>query len=119
MAKKDNTKSLEAGLWEACNSLRGSVNPFEYMQVVFGLLFLRFATEKFNIQREKLINDGDEDFLETPSFYLQDNVFFMPEDSRWDYISKNAKQSDIAIKIDNALQILEDSNEALVGCLPK
>lgn len=119
MAKKDNTKSLEAGLWEACNSLRGSVNPFEYMQVVFGLLFLRFATEKFNIQKEKLIADGDEDFLETPSFYLQDNVFFMPEESRWDYISKNAKQSDIAIKIDDALQKLEDSNEALVGCLPK
>ena len=119
MAKKDKTKTLEAGLWEACNQLRGSVNPFEYMQVVFGLLFLRFATEKFNIQKEKLIKEGDEDFLETPSFYLQDNVFFIPEESRWDYISKHAKQTDIAIKIDNALQKLEEANDSLAGCLPK
>ena len=122
-AKKVNkrvkeTKSLEAGLWDTAIELRGSVNPFEYMQVVFGLLFIRFATEKFNIRREKLRIEGDEDFLDTPAFYLQDNVFFIPPESSWDFISKNAKQSDIAIKIDNALQILEDTNDTLKGCLP-
>ena len=39
MAKKE--KSLEAGLWEACNKLRGSVSATDYVNVVLGLLFFK------------------------------------------------------------------------------
>ena len=34
---------LEVGLWNACNKLRGSVTATDYVNVVLGLLFLRFA----------------------------------------------------------------------------
>lgn len=53
MAKKDEKKvSLEAGLWNACNKLRGSVSATDYVNVVLRLLFLRFAYDEIMKQVE-------------------------------------------------------------------
>ena len=59
MAKGKKEVSMEAGLWNACNKLRGSVSATDYVNVVLGLLFLRFAYDKFNAQREKLLADEE------------------------------------------------------------
>ncbi|MEI8208804.1 MAG: type I restriction-modification system subunit M N-terminal domain-containing protein, partial [Methylococcales bacterium] len=40
-------KSIEETLWESANKLRGSVEPAEYKHVVLGLIFLKFASDKF------------------------------------------------------------------------
>ena len=53
-------KSVEASLWESANKLRGSVEPAEYKHVVLSLIFLKFASDKFEEQREKLIAAGIE-----------------------------------------------------------
>ena len=46
------------------------------------------------------------------------NIFFLPEPSRWTYIIDNAKQDDIALKIDTALHTIEKNNPSLKGALP-
>ena len=46
------------------------------------------------------------------------NVFYLSEESRWSYIKKNAKQPDIAVKIDTALHTIERNNKTLRGALP-
>src|SRR5699024_2384949 len=46
------------------------------------------------------------------------NVFFLPEKARWSFIKNNAKQDDIALKIDTALNTVEKNNPALRGALP-
>ena len=46
------------------------------------------------------------------------NVFYLPEESRWSTIQANAKQDDLAIKIDTALFTVEQNNKALAGALP-
>jgi len=51
-------------------------------------------------------------------FYNMKNVFFLEEISRWSYISKNAAQNDISLKIDTALHTIEKDNPALKGALP-
>ena len=51
-------------------------------------------------------------------FYNSKNIFFLPEESRWSFIIANAKQSDIALKIDTALHTVEKNNPALKGALP-
>lgn len=48
-----------------------------------------------------------EKFVDIEAFYNQDNVFYLPEISRWSYIMQNAKQDDIALKIDTALFTIE------------
>lgn len=120
MAKKkvEKTKSIEETLWQSCDKLRGSVEPSEYKHVVLGLIFLKFTSDKFEQRREELIAEGKEKYVEMKDFYNMKNVFFLEEISRWSYISKNAKQDDIAIKIDTALHTIEKNNPSLKGALP-
>jgi type I restriction enzyme M protein len=119
MAKKEiKEKAIEVTLWDAANKLRGSVEPGEYKHVVLGLIFLKFASDKFEAHRQKLIAEDKGKYLEMPDFYNMHNVFYLDEMSRWSYIIKNSKQNDIALKIDTALHNIEKSNKALKGALP-
>lgn len=121
MAKKATNKkqkSLEETLWDSANKLRGSVEPSEYKHVVLSLIFLKFASEKFEHRRQELIDEGQGDYVDMVEFYTMKNVFYLPEEARWSYIKKHAKQSDIAIKIDTALHTAEKTNKALEGALP-
>tara|TARA_Y100000815_G_C13242659_1_gene462427 strand:+ start:123 stop:851 length:729 start_codon:yes stop_codon:yes gene_type:complete len=120
MAKKtkEKTKSIEESLWQACDKLRGSVEPSEYKHVVLGLIFLKFTSDKFQERKAELIAEEKKKYVEMKDFYTMKNVFFLEETSRWSYISKNAKQDDIAIKIDTALHTIEKNNPSLRGALP-
>lgn len=112
------TKSFEETLWESANKLRGSVEPSEYKHVVLSLIFLKFASDKFNERRQELISDGKEKYVEMVEFYAMKNVFYLPEESRWSYIQANAKQDNLAIKVDTALHTIEKNNKSLTGALP-
>lgn len=119
MAKKQlKEKSIEENLWDSANKLRGSVEPSEYKHVVLSLIFLKYAYDRFVERRNELIADGKEAFVEQPVFYNAKNVFYLNEISRWDYLIENAKQNDIAIKIDAALAQVEKDNPTLKGALP-
>lgn len=117
-ATNKKQKSLEETLWDSANKLRGSVEPSEYKHVVLSLIFLKFASEKFEHRRQELTDEGKEKYLDMVEFYTMKNVFYLPEESRWGYIKKHAKQDDIAIKIDTALHTAEKTNKALEGALP-
>ncbi len=120
MAVKTKTKevSMEEALWKSADKLRGSVEPSEYKHVVLSLFFLKFASDKFEAQRAKIIADSMEKFVDNVAFYTKDNVFYLPPESRWTYIMENAKQDDIALKIDTALFTIEKTNPILKGALP-
>lgn len=120
MAKKKQEKeiSIEQTLWDSANKLRGTVEPSEYKHVVLGLIFLKFASDKFEERRLELIAEGKEKYLEMVEFYTMKNVFYLPEISRWSYLIENAKQDDIALKIDTALFTVEKNNPSLKGALP-
>jgi len=116
--KKTNNKPMEEQLWDAANKLRGTVESSEYKHVVLGLIFLKFAGDKFEQRREELIAEGKEKYLEMKEFYNMKNVFYLAPESRWSFIIQNAKQEDIALKIDTALHNIERNNKALKGALP-
>jgi type I restriction enzyme M protein len=116
--KEKKQKSMEETLWDSANKLRGTVESSEYKHVVLSLVFLKFVSDKFEKQRQKLIAEGKEKFADMVEFYAKDNVFYLTEESRWSYINKNAKQGDIALKIDTALNTIELKNPTLKGALP-
>jgi type I restriction enzyme M protein len=121
MAKKaanNKTNGFEQNLWDTANKLRGSVESSEYKHVVLSLIFLKFASDKFEERRAELIGEGKEKYLDQVEFYTMKNVFYLPEESRWSYVKQHAKQDDIAIKIDTALSTVEKNNKALKGALP-
>lgn len=112
------TKSTEEILWDSANKLRGSVEPSEYKHVVLSLIFLKFANDKFLRRRQELIDDGKGDFLENPVFYQLQNVFYLPEETRWTFIMENAKQENITLIVDSALKTIERTNKSLECALP-
>ena len=122
MGKKTYTnkkkKSFEETLWDSANKLRGSVEPSEYKHVVLSLIFLKFASDKFEERRQELLKEGKEKYIEMVEFYTMKNVFYLPEESRWSYIQAKAKQDDLAIRIDTALHTIEKNNKSLTGALP-
>ena len=119
-AKKDasKTQSFEQTLWATADKLRGSVESSEYKHVVLSLIFLKFISDKFTQRKQQLINEGQGDYVNMVEFYTMTNTFYLPENSRWEYIAQHAKQDDIAVKIDTALYIIEKNNPSLRGALP-
>lgn len=121
MAKKKtkkNEKNMEEQLWDAANKLRGTVESSQYKHVVLGLIFLKFASDKFEDRRKELIAEGKDKYLEMKEFYNMKNVFFLPPESRWSHVQNNAKQDDIALIVDTALHTIEKNNASLKGALP-
>ena len=121
MAKKaasKNQKSFEQTLWDTADKLRGTVESSEYKHVVLSLIFLKFVSDKFEERKAELMAEGRERYLDMVEFYTMKNVFYLPEESRWSYIQKQAKQDDIALKIDTALSTIEAKNTSLKGALP-
>lgn len=111
-------KSMEETLWDSANKLRGSVEPSEYKHVVLSLIFLKFISDTFEERRQELIDEGKEAYVDMVEFYAMKNVFYLPPEARWSYIKQQAKQADIALKIDTALHTVEKNNKALKGALP-
>ena len=118
MAKSPAKKGFEETLWDSANKLRGSVESSEYKHIVLSLIFLKFISDKFEVQKAKIAEQYGADFVDMVDFYTQDNVFYLPQESRWSYVLQHAKQNDIAIKIDSALHDIEKNNPSLAGALP-
>lgn len=124
-AKENNTKAkilkekgFEESLWDAANKLRGSVESAEYKHIVLSLIFLKFISDKFEVRKNAIVAEYGNEYVDMVDFYTMENVFYLPEDARWSFIQINAKQDDIAVKIDSALHSVEKNNKALAGALP-
>ena len=85
---------------------------------MLALIFLKYVGEKFYERYLELIKEEKKDFLDKVEFYTMKNVFYLDQESRWEYILKNSKQKDLAIKIDTALNSIEKNNISLKGALP-
>ena len=116
--KAKQAKSLEASLWESANKLRGAVEPSEYKHVVLSLIFLKYASDKYEERKQEIIDEGHAEFVDNVAFYTMKSVFYLPPVARWSYIMEQSKQSDIALKIDTALFTIENNNPNLKGALP-
>lgn len=117
--KKETEITLESVLWNCRVALRGVGTTEKNRDVVIGLVFLKFAGDKFEKRRKELIDKYGNipAFIEKPAFYNAANVFYLKDTARWSYIVKNASSNDIAVIIDQAMMDIEDSNDSLKGAL--
>lgn len=118
--KKAQELTLEDALWNCRVALRGVGSTEKNRDAVISLVFLKFAGDKFEARRAEIVEEyGDIPvFVEKASFYNAKNVFYLPEEARWGYLVAHAADNDIAIKIDNAMKVAEQSNPSLAGALP-
>ena len=124
-SKKEHT--LEDKLWKAAELLRGKVAPSSYKDMALGLLFLKFISYWYDQRRtelEKEYEDKSEkerDFLlNLKDNYTSKGVFFLKEGDKWnDLVKIVSSEKNLAIKIDNMIQEIENDNVELENVLPK
>ena len=109
---------FEHELWLMADKLRGNISPSEYQHVVLGLIFLKYISDAFQEKYDKLMKEGGE-FAEELDEYLAENIFFVPQIARWNYIKQHAKQASIGKIIDDAMIAIEKNNTSLKGVLIK
>jgi len=126
---------IKKTLWASADKLRANMDAAEYKHIVLGLIFLKYVSDSFAGRRAELqrrLTDSNDDYylgdtdpesltqeLEDRDYYVEVNVFWVPESARWEAIRAGAKQPDIGKRIDDALSLIEQENPKLKNILDK
>src|SRR5258706_16411692 len=119
--KAEQEEPLEKKLWKAADKLRKNMDAAEYKHVVLGLIFLKYISDAFEEQYQKLIGQKNEGAdPEDKNEYIAEKVFYVPPSARWKWLQGRAKLPTIGKDIDDAMEAIErDNPKSLRGVLPK
>ncbi len=119
MAEKTTADiGFEKQIWDAACVLRGNMDASEYKNVVLGLIFLKYISDRFEEKHRELIEEGD-GFEEDIDEYTSEGIFFVPQGARWGDIAAKAHTPEIGTAIDEAMRAIEKDNKRLKDILPK
>lgn len=109
-------------LWAVADKLWANtgLKPSEFSTPVLGLIFLRFADERFTEAAAKFTANGviTKDELE-PMDYQAEGVLYLPDEARFSYLLTLTEGDDLSRAINNAMALVEANNDELRGVLPR
>lgn len=155
--EQEYLKALESKLWTAADKLRSTLDAAQYKHAVLGLIFVKYVSDAFDARRQEIsaqLDDPEHEYyldpegltpqeleeekaieLEQRDYYTEKNVFWLPAESRWQFLQDNAplviggaeltiagktkKITSVGHLIDNALEGIERDNAKLKGVLNK
>ena len=97
---------FEEKLWQTADKMRNNMDPSEYKHVILGLIFLKYISDSFEELHAKLSKDPQSD-PEDKDYYMAENVFWVPQVARWNFLKDNAKKPEIG---KNKLTKIRDKN---------
>lgn len=134
-----NIRILENDLWKAADSLRegSKLTSNQYCMPVLGLIFLKYAYSRFKkVEAEILKNRpkrGGKVLPVEQSDFSAKSALFLPKEAQYEYLV-NLPENITSVKlvnkdghpmnslgevVNNAMRLIEDQSEQLVGVLPK
>lgn len=75
---EQNTANIgfEKQIWDAAFVLRGNLDASEYKQIVLGLIFLKYISDRFDARCQQLKDEGFEEDIDE---HTSQRVFFVPQ----------------------------------------
>lgn len=121
--EKLTLQQLESKLWECADVLRGELSATQYMDYIFGMLFLKRMNDEFNSEMtirknefkdQGMVDEEIDELLNDSSIY---ETFYIPEQARWDNLK--SLNLNIGPELDKAFKAIEDEpkNSELIGVL--
>lgn len=134
-----NIRKLESELWESADLLRAGSNltSNQYCMPVLGLIFLRYAYSRYKMVEAEILKGrpsrGGRVMPVEASDFAAKSALYLPKEAQYDYllnlpedvsaaglVSKNGhSMNSLGEVVNNAMQLIEDQSEQLVGVLPK
>ena len=111
---------VQKRLWDAADELRANsgLQASEYSAPVLGLIFLRFAEERFATAQAEL-GTGSARNPVGPDDYKARGVLYLPEEARYGHLLNQPESADLGKVLNDAMSGIEDHNPDLKGVLPK
>lgn len=134
-----NIRKLEAELWESADLLRAGskLTSNQYCMPVLGLIFLRYAYSRFKMVEAEILKNrpsrGGRVMPVEASDFTAKSALFLPKEAQYDYlvnlpsdissaglVNKDGHvMNSLGEIVNNAMALVEDQSEQLVGVLPK
>jgi type I restriction enzyme M protein len=112
MGKLTRTE-LETHLWKSADILRGSIDSSDYKIYIFGFLFLKRLSDRFEEEVQECIRKG----MPAEIAYTDpdEHEFFLEERARWSQLKKLT--TGIGDHLNKACAAIEDANPTIEGVL--
>lgn len=134
-----NIRKLEAELWESADLLRqgSKLTSNQYCMPVLGLIFLRYAYSRFKKVEVEILKGrpsrGGRVMPVEASDFAAKSALFLPKEAQYSYLlglpedimaaelynKDGHKMNSLGEVVNNAMQLIENQSEQLVGVLPK
>lgn len=99
-------QELEQYLWGAATLLRGGVDPGEYKNIIFPLMFFKRISDVYEEEFEEALRESDGD-LEYAQF-AENHRFIVPDGSHWNDVREIT--TDVGKAIRDAMREIEKAN---------